>query len=274
MLSRDQLDILHECAYEALAVFDGFCREHDISYCLRGGSALGAVKYRGIVPWDDDIDVALPREDYRRLMALFPAETGDFLFVTWQNSDRAYCYFPRLVLREERSRQLGLPLNHEYGTLLVDILPIDAVPDIPVLLRAEEGAVSILRLLSSVRTLESSRIPCKRRGLKKKIPEWMHALGLHHFYSQAQIFRLMDSLYQTSRFGTTRCAGILAGSRGQEDILPTDWWTSCRRRPFGRLACPVPRHCDTYLKRLFGADYLREEPDEALREERSHYDCV
>ena len=235
MLDPGQLAVLQEYGYKALAMFDSFCRENGIPYCLRGGSALGAMKYRGFVPWDDDIDVALPRDDYRRLIEQYPKEKEDFLFISFQSCDKAFCYFPRIVLREAKSRKLGLPVNHEYGTLLIDILPIDGVPDNPALLKIQKGAISVLRLLSSVWTLDSSRIPCKRRGLKKMIPECMYVMNIHHLYRQEDIFRKMDSLYERSKFGQTRFAGILAGSKGLSDILPSKWWSSGQRLPFGSL---------------------------------------
>ena len=271
MLQTEQLELLHELGYDALRIFDAFCREHGLTYYLRGGSALGAVKYHGFVPWDDDIDVALPREDYSRLIQIFPPESGDYRFVSAQNSPRAYCYFPRIVLAEEKRRAAGLPRNHEYGTLLIDILPLDGVPDNPLLFRAETVLIRFLRLLSSVWTLESKVIPCKRRGLKKLIPEAMHFLKLHRLYSQKSIFRMMDRIYGHSPFGSTRFAGILAGSKADREIVPTQWWGKARRSFFGPLTCPVPRCCDRYLQRLFGENYMREEPERDTVEAASHY---
>ena len=55
---------------ELLKEFDALCREHDLRYDLAGGSLLGAVRHGGFIPWDDDIDVCMPRPDFRRLLDL------------------------------------------------------------------------------------------------------------------------------------------------------------------------------------------------------------
>ena len=63
---------------ELLVEFDRVCKKHNIHYMLFAGSALGAVRHHGFIPWDDDLDVALLREDYDRLMSLNQSE--------WNNS--------------------------------------------------------------------------------------------------------------------------------------------------------------------------------------------
>lgn len=59
--------------YEILYMVDDFCQAHDIPYFLVGGTLLGAVRYQGIIPWDDDADIAMTRENYERFISLFHA---------------------------------------------------------------------------------------------------------------------------------------------------------------------------------------------------------
>ena len=60
--------------FELLVEFDRVCRKNDIRYILFAGSALGAVRHQGFIPWDDDLDVALLREDYEKLIRLDAGE--------------------------------------------------------------------------------------------------------------------------------------------------------------------------------------------------------
>ncbi len=64
------LRILQKCDTVLLAVFDKLCEKHALSYWLHWGTLLGAVRHHGFIPWDDDVDVAMPREDYIRLLSL------------------------------------------------------------------------------------------------------------------------------------------------------------------------------------------------------------
>lgn len=61
-----------EAELRLLRIFDSYCRENKLRYSLSAGTLLGAVRHKGFIPWDDDIDVVMPVEDYRRFLAEFP----------------------------------------------------------------------------------------------------------------------------------------------------------------------------------------------------------
>lgn len=114
-----QLDILE--------VLDKFCREHEIHYSLACGSMLGAVRHGGYIPWDDDIDIYIPRKDYEKLVASFPSELDSVSLMSLERDQRWYrsyaqAYNNRTVVLEEAYTPI------EIGVYL-DVYPIDNVPD-------------------------------------------------------------------------------------------------------------------------------------------------
>jgi len=68
-IKKIELDILID--------FDDFCKKNKLRYYLSGGTLLGAIRHRGFIPWDDDIDVCMPRPDFERLINIFPNNYGD-----------------------------------------------------------------------------------------------------------------------------------------------------------------------------------------------------
>lgn len=76
-LNETQLEQLKETLIDMLKDFDEFAKKHQIRYTLSGGSVLGAVRHNGIIPWDDDIDINIPRADFNRLLDIFPGELAD-----------------------------------------------------------------------------------------------------------------------------------------------------------------------------------------------------
>lgn len=115
---------------EILKVFDEFCRAHDLKYSLYAGSLLGAVRHRGFIPWDDDLDVCMSREEYDRFLKLWPEHPVEGYVL--QNKENSK-YFDQSFtkLRKDHTtflqnrREIG---NHHTGIFL-DIFPMDRIPN-------------------------------------------------------------------------------------------------------------------------------------------------
>lgn len=123
---------LQRVELELLKAFIEVCRKLDLTYYLVCGSALGAVKYGGFIPWDDDIDVALPRRDYERFCAEAKALLPDHIFVQNYRTDP---YFPMLMtkLRDCRTtfiENMTADIRMNHG-VYIDIFPLDGYPDDP-----------------------------------------------------------------------------------------------------------------------------------------------
>ena len=82
---------LQKCQFEILKEFIKVCKENNLQYYLVGGTCLGAVRHKGFIPWDDDIDVAMPRKDFNKFVALqdkFPKH----LFIQTYKTDKNFIY--------------------------------------------------------------------------------------------------------------------------------------------------------------------------------------
>ncbi len=121
--------------------FDALCRKHGLRYMLCGGTALGAVRHQGFIPWDEDADLAMPREDYDKLASLLLEEYGDRYWV--QNIHLSEVYdLTFMKIRKKGTRFVELfETEPERAGVFLDIYPMENVPDFP-LWRWFHGAVS------------------------------------------------------------------------------------------------------------------------------------
>lgn len=89
-MENDYLRNLHSTMIEILDEFDRICNKHNLTYFLIGGTLLGAVRHKGFIPWDDDMDLAMPREDYEKFINVYYKELNDKYYLDNFNNNKLY----------------------------------------------------------------------------------------------------------------------------------------------------------------------------------------
>ena len=90
IISTEQLEKLHQVELKALLKFDQVCRKYNLQYTLDGGTLLGAIRHKGFIPWDDDTDVCMLREDFEKLRSIPKEEWGNDFFYQSHETDSNY----------------------------------------------------------------------------------------------------------------------------------------------------------------------------------------
>lgn len=113
---------------DILIAFDRVCRQHNLRYCLCGGTLLGAVRHKGFIPWDDDLDVSMPRPDYERFRIHSRQWLPEhFEFICPENDPD----YPLPFGKIQDARTTLIERRHLYylGGCYIDVFPFDAYPD-------------------------------------------------------------------------------------------------------------------------------------------------
>lgn len=115
------IKITQKHIFDIMCHFDEFCRQNDLQYFLLGGTLLGAVRHKGFIPWDDDADVGMPREDFERLKQLFNNTASQYELVDFDISDQSLRPFARLYNTNVKVTFDAVDPFSEY--LWLDIFP-------------------------------------------------------------------------------------------------------------------------------------------------------
>lgn len=112
---------------EMMVEIDAICRKHNIPYWLSSGTALGAVRHGGFIPWDDDLDIEIFRKDYKRLVKVLKMELPSSMAIQTTNTDKGYISQHAKVrdLRSEITEDNNANINYKYKGVFIDIFPME-----------------------------------------------------------------------------------------------------------------------------------------------------
>lgn len=135
---------------DILADFIRICQRHNLKYFLLAGSMLGAARHQGIIPWDDDIDVAMPREDYEEFIRVAPAELQEQHVLA--NHDNTEHFYPCFTKIHNKNTAAMENIYWEYGYshvqgIFLDIFPFDHLPDSKIGRKLHQLQIQLARAL-------------------------------------------------------------------------------------------------------------------------------
>lgn len=128
-MDKNTLKRLQDTELEMLKQADLICKKHNLSYFLIAGTLLGAVRHKGFIPWDDDIDIALPRKDYELFLKYAQDELPQEYSIQFEDTEIEY-WFPYAKIRKNGTVFEEPMLKNYNGNkgIFIDIFPLDYVP--------------------------------------------------------------------------------------------------------------------------------------------------
>ncbi len=125
----EELAQLKRVLYEILDRVDEICKRHGLHYFITGGTAIGAYFWKSILPWDDDVDVGMPREDYERFLSVAQSELGKGYFLQTTETERhSPFYFAKVRKNGTAFEEWDFRHIHMHQGIFVDIFPFDKIP--------------------------------------------------------------------------------------------------------------------------------------------------
>lgn len=127
ILENELLHEIHNIQLELLKEFAALCEKNQLRYWIDFGTLLGAVRHQGhFIPWDDDLDISMPREDFQKFLSIAPEELPDSIFLQTAATDPFYdIYMVEAKLRDKSSLFIEFPKARFHQGVYIDIFPYD-----------------------------------------------------------------------------------------------------------------------------------------------------
>ena len=245
-----QLDLLDR--------FQDVCRRHGLRYFASGGTLIGAVRHGGYIPWDDDLDIIMLREEYEKLLAIADTEftAPYFLQTAWNDTNYSRGH---AQLRNSNTTAI---LKEEDGFyrfnqgIFIDIFPADAVADDE---RARQRQYNRIRLWEKLLNVSVRYASNKHKSLPKSLLHAVCALIPYRFFIKQK--EKACTRYNGQGMGQT---GTISFIFDERMIYPTRVFKQVKTVPFEYTTIDIPADYDTLLTKQYG-DYM------TMKQENSYH---
>ena len=241
---------VQECLLQMLKDIDTVMRENSIPYFLDAGTALGAIRHHGFIPWDDDADIGILKEDYERFLTAMEKDLPeDYVIQCFENDDRYNVLIPAVKIRRKGSyiREKNVLLSNRCtgydgcDGLFIDVMVYDTVSThktTGLLYRLSNYALTVPEIILD-NVFQVNPVGIKKQFLQNADRYSQLARSEHSEYLGLDLTWVWNGFFPPYQYK-------------RDELFPA------RYVKFEDTYLPVPNHYDIYLKKCFGESYMQE----------------
>ncbi len=257
MKGNEELRQIQLKSLEILKVFKKFCDDNDLLFYFCGGCCIGTIRHKGFIPWDDDIDVFMPRRDYQKLQILWNDKMRDTHYKLCQSNKNEFVRSLITYICDEnttfiKQRQKDLDICHG---IRLEIIPLDGCP-------SSKVQRKIQMIWALIRQLFLNQEPFLSKGKGLQILSQIALWFFPTWKLRYKIAKFAEN--QMSKYKIEDCDKITELCTRYEYMIneyPKEAFESATYKEFEGEEMPIPIGYDTYLKMAFG-NYMELPPEE------------
>ena len=256
-MTENELKKIQKISLDMAREFSDFCDEHGLLCYLCGGGCIGAIRHGGMIPWDDDLDFFMPREDYEKAWRLWQQEKKDSRYALERPSEQlvTHCLFLKIRDRETTCiYDYQRDVETVHGVAL-DVLPLDGYP-------ASRLSRFVQCVWAYLYSLYCAQLVPVNHGKPVALAGELMLRLIPGRRMRYRIWRFAER--QMTRHSINDCQGITelcSGPGYMKNYYPKEIFARAVKVPFEDTALPIPVGYDQYLHIAFG-DYMQPPPKE------------
>ena len=257
----DNMELIHQVDLNIVKEFVQICEKHGLVYYMLGGTMLGAVRHKGFIPWDDDIDLGMPRDDYERFLEVADEDLPEqYKIVNYKTDPNYQYYITRILDLDTIVEEERIGNDKRFTNASIDIFPIDGSPNNKVLRHLYYFRVLFHRALMSLCYKDSiDRKRPRKKG--ERVFLWiMERLPVERMTTPYKQKEKIDKLLKKQKVEGSKYIGNIMGAYRTREIVPKEFYGKGKMYPFEDMELRGMELADEYLTYTYG-DYMQLPPE-------------
>lgn len=239
-----------QCELDMLEEVDKICKKNNINYFLAGGTLIGAVRHKGYIPWDDDIDIVMMREGYNKFLKIAEKELNGKYFLQYYKTEKKYNRGHAQIRNSETTAIINGDKHNNFNKgIFIDIFPLDNIPD------DEKKCDKFINKVSRKKKFLDNYYNLDSKCLMKKIIKRLYHYLIYSFINyDKKIEKYERFVSQYSKEDTNMVSAISFCTN-----LPKykkEWFKRTIYMDFEYMQLPCPYMYDKVLRAQYG-DYMK-----------------
>lgn len=246
-IQKLEIDMLQE--------IDIFCRENSLIYYLAGGTLLGAVRHKGMIPWDNDIDISMPRKDYKIFLKTWNSKCRKNYYKTRVFGENNY-YLPFAKIEDKRTLlKQNNSLDAAKIGVFIDIFPIDAYGE-----DLEVGKKVLSTIENTCGRITRSGAAFENKSIKENMKQLFWKI-YYNVVGQEKAYNLVQQPLKNFDWDSSKYIASTFGLRREKELIEKKYFETTIELEFEGRQYLAPIGFDAYLKKMYG-DYMKLPPEE------------
>lgn len=260
---------LNDIQKKLLAMFEwfhDFCEKYELKYYAQGGTMLGAVRHEGFIPWDDDIDVGMPRRDYERFLDLCKKNIDDKYFIETFGCDNEDYVYGYAKIYDTSTTLIEKAKNNVKRGIYIDVFPLDGIGNNIKQVKRNYKSIYWRYQFFVARTCALS----ERRAWYKNLSVLVARCIPDLIVNNQKILLKIDKLCKANSYDESIYIGNLLGNWGEKEIVKRELVETRELYKFESINIWGTKEYDYYLSSLYG-DWRKLPPKE---KQVTHHDYI
>ena len=264
-MGDSNVDKLQKIDLEIVKEVISICKANNLKYYMIGGTLLGAIRHKGFIPWDDDIDLGMPRDDYEKFLKLAQTNLSSHLDLINFKIDSSYQYYiTRVRNTDTKVVESRIGNDSKYTHASIDIFPLDGTPNNKYKRKLYYFKIMSLRALMSLSYKDSIDHERKRGLLERIFLSIMIRIPTEKVFNTTNIKNWIDKSMRKYPVENSDIIGCLMGAYRIGEMVPRKIYGEGRYYDFEDIQLNGPEYAHDFLKCIYG-NYMELPPENARK---------